>query len=97
MAHPHNRYPASDALLRISTYSVSTLSLDTESLQTEGPHLYTNMSDSTATFVPGLGSLAGKFIYAVGKAEVRGMKALWMINRRRKINAKFPHSDPAKI
>jgi hypothetical protein len=43
--------------------------------------------------VPDVGMMAGRFFNAVGKAEIRAMKALWMPYRRSRIKRAFPHTQ----
>jgi hypothetical protein len=101
MATLTDRSLASEVLLlRLPVDAASESSLDTDSTQTARPFdsdRWTYRSNSSTIFAQGLGFFSGRFLNAFGKAEIRGMKAVWMALRRRQISASFPHAESARV
>lgn len=45
------------------------------------------------SFVPDIGMLAGRAVLAVGNAQLRLLKRLWVRRRRRIVDLHFPHHE----
>jgi hypothetical protein len=49
------------------------------------------------SFYPGLGSISGKALLAFGKAEIAGIRWIWVQMRKRIISPKVPYRSPSGI
>lgn len=73
--------------------STSSFDSDTTFDTVQEADQWTLRSTSTASIDPDLGMLSGKAILVLGKLEIRLLRRIWIVYRRRAIETKFPHQD----